>query len=143
MLGRVMIEAKRAQTEAAVLEANSSFYRAFTRADYPAMARLWAEQAPVACFHPGAPVIAGRRPVLESWRQILRAPLPMRCDHAMVHLLGDTAFVTCYEASGNRPAHLAATNGFVLEDGSWRMVIHQAGPLSNPLPRPAPPSAAN
>jgi ketosteroid isomerase-like protein len=138
-----MFGAKRAQAEAAVLEANASFYRAFRHADFAAMSRLWAEQAPVACFHPGGPAVVGRRSVLESWKQILRAPVAMRCDKPTVHLLGESAFVTCYEGNGDRAAHLACTNTFVLEDGTWRMVHHQAGPLSNPIPKPAPPSSVN
>jgi ketosteroid isomerase-like protein len=138
-----MFGVKRADTEADVLEANASFYRAFSRADYASMSRLWAERAPVACFHPGAPLLVGRAQVLESWKQILRGPVPMRCDHAVVHLLGDVAFVTCYEGNGDRPAHLAATNAFVLEDDRWRMVHHHVGPLSSPIAKPAPPSKAN
>lgn len=138
-----MFGAKRAEIEAAVLEANATFYRAFRRADLASMSRLWAERAPVACFHPGAPVLVGRAQVLESWKQILRGPVPMRCDHPVVHLLGEAAIVTCYEGSGERPAHLAATNAFVLEEDQWRMVHHHVGPLSSPMAKPAPPSAAN
>lgn len=42
----------------------------------------------------------------------------------------------CYEGIEAQPAHLAATNAFVLEDGAWRMVHHHAGPLSQPIPEP-------
>jgi len=131
--------------EAAVLAANASFYRVFNAGDAAAMSRLWAEQVPVACFHPAMPALVGREAVMESWRQILRGPLPfvMRCDHARAHVLGTTAFVTCYEGNGDHPAHLAATNIFVLEQDAWKMVHHQAGPLQAPLPRPAPASTAN
>jgi ketosteroid isomerase-like protein len=141
-----MFEPKRAATEAAVLQANAMFYRAFTRGDHAAMSELWARRAPVACFHPASPVLVGREAVLESWSQILRAPTPapMRCDHALVHLAGEAAaVVTCYEGNGERPAHLAATNVFVLEDGAWRMAHHHAGPLSSPIPKPADPASVN
>jgi ketosteroid isomerase-like protein len=136
----------RSQAEAAILIANAAFYRAFTRGDYPAMSALWALRAPVACFHPTSPGLLGRDAVLESWRQILRnAPsFDMRCDRPVVHLASaEVAFVTCYEGNGDHPAHLAATNVFVLEDGSWRMVHHHAGPLASPIPRPATYSATN
>jgi hypothetical protein len=90
-------------------------------------------------------VITGRDAVLESWRAILREPPPaaMRCDRVLVQLLGDAAVVTCYEGNGDRPAHLAATNVFVLEGASWRMVHHHAGPLSRAIPKPSPPSTLN
>jgi hypothetical protein len=140
-----MNEVKRMDAEAGVARANDSFYRAFSEGSYRAMAELWARSAPVVCVHPGAPAIVGRESVLDSWRMILReAPsLPMRCDGVVVNLLGEVAVVTCYEANGDHPAHLAATNVFVLEDGSWRMVHHQAGPLSRGIPRRAPQSTLN
>src|SRR5580700_9969179 len=137
--------ANRTETEAAIVRANASFYRAFTLGSYEAMADLWARSAPVACVHPGSPALSGRESVLESWRMILREPptLGMRCDRAVVHLLGETAVVTCYEGNGDHPAHLAATNVFVLEGGSWRMVHHHAGPLSRAIPKASPVSALN
>jgi ketosteroid isomerase-like protein len=133
-----MSEATQTAIEAEVLQANARFYRAFTAGDYPAMTRLWAERAPCLCFHPGAPALIGREPVLESWRQILREPPPfeMRCDHARAQLFGELAIVTCYEGNGEHPAHLAATNVFTREDGAWRMVHHHVGPLGTPIHRP-------
>lgn len=124
--------------EASIQEANASFYRAFTAGDYVAMARVWAERAPLSCVHPGLPAILGRDAVLQSWRQILdeTTPIDMRCDRVQVHLLGDSAIVTCYEGNGDQPAHLAATNVFVLEAGQWRMVHHHAGPLARTIAKP-------
>jgi len=130
-----MSSAKNPSAEAAVLRANATFYRAFTRGDFPVMSALWAQHAPVTCFHPGSTLIRGRQNVLSAWRQIIAEPAPfeMRCDHATVQLYGSTALVTCYEGNGEQAAHLAATNVFVLESGEWRMVHHQAGPLARPL----------
>jgi ketosteroid isomerase-like protein len=132
-----MTVAVHSEAEAAVLAANAAFYRAFSEGDFAAMSQLWAERASVACFHPTSAVLVGRARVLQSWKQILRqnAPLEMRCHRATVHLLGEAAFVTGYEGNGSQTAHLAVTNVFVLEEGRWRMVHHQAGPLSQPLPR--------
>jgi ketosteroid isomerase-like protein len=132
-----MADRERAGAEAAVIEANQEFYRAFSRGDYPAMSELWAKKAPVACLHPGAKLLAGRQAVLASFRELLAAApaWKMVSRNAMVHLLGEAALVTCLEANGDQPAHLAATNAFVLEDGRWRMVHHHAGPLSVPEPR--------
>lgn len=120
----------------AVLEANDSFYRAFSAGDYAAMCSLWAEHASITCLHPGAPALVGREIVLQSWRQILvdSAPIAMRCDYACVHIYGATAVVLCYEGNDRLPAHLAATNIFVLEADRWRMVHHHAGGLAHPIP---------
>jgi ketosteroid isomerase-like protein len=138
-------QSERVATEVAVLEANRDFYQAFSDGDFDAMSRLWAERAPVACMHPGVPVIVGRARVLASWKGILgdATDWEMSCRGARAHVLGETAFVTCFEASGDKPAHLAATNVFVLEDGHWRMVHHQAGLLSEPIPTSASPDASN
>ena len=121
-----------------MLLANASFYRAFSEGDAQAMVELWAKRAPVACLHPGAELLLGRDAVLGAWRQILRGDqgFELRCDSPTVRVFGETALVQCYEATDDQPAHLAATNAFVLEDGAWRMVHHQAGPLSRPIPKP-------
>lgn len=131
--------AARAEAESAVLLANASFYRAFSEGNASAMSDLWAARAPIACLHPGAPLLVGRDAVLESWRAILREgqAFSLRCSSATVQLLGDVAVVLCYEGGDGEPAHLAATNLFVLEEGTWRMVHHHAGPLSSPIAAPS------
>jgi hypothetical protein len=131
-----MIGAERAKAESAVLFANESFYRAFSEGDARAMAALWAVSAPITCAHPGAPMLIGREAVLGSWRAILREDraFSLRCSSPTVQLLGEVAVVVCYEGGDGEPAHLAATNVFVLEEGSWRMTHHHAGPLSAPIP---------
>lgn len=140
-----MIGPEQAKSESAVLIANASFYRAFSEGDAAAMADLWALRAPVACIHPGAPVLVGREAVLKSWRQILRTEqaFNLRCDSATVQLLGGVAIVLCYEGGQTEPSHLAATNVFVLEEGAWRMVHHHAGPLSSPIARSSPSTLVN
>ncbi len=136
MLDGLMNARERAQAEAAVLEANQEFYKAFSRGDYPAMSELWAKRVPIACLHPGAPLLSGRNAVLASWRQLLDAApaWEMVGRDTTVHLFGQGAFVTCLEANGAEPAHLMATNIFVWEEGRWRLVHHHAGPLSVPVP---------
>jgi ketosteroid isomerase-like protein len=139
-----MADRERARVETAVLEANDEFYRSFSRGDYAAMSDLWAKVAPVACLHPGGRLLSGRQAVLSSFRELLAAApaWKMVSRDASVHVFAEAAFVTCLEANGDQPAHLAATNIFVLEDGRWRMVHHHAGPLSVPEPRRRP-SLAN
>lgn len=120
------------QREDEVRASNDEFYRAFRERDLEAMEAIWARRAPVALMHPGMDVIVGRVEVMRSWRGILAhegAPR-LQCARVQVHVLGDTAYVTCLEGTaGDRPA-LIATNVFTREDGLWRMVHHQAAPLS-------------
>jgi hypothetical protein len=133
------------RSEAAVLQANASFYRVFTAGDFPAMARLWASQTQISCIHPGGGAIVGRSRVLETWREILQQPpgYVMRADHARAQLLGEVAIVLCYEGNDDQPSHLAATNVFVLEDGAWRIIHHQAGPMARPIAMPVPDNQSN
>ena len=116
----------------AVLFANEAFYRAFADGDLDAMEAMWAREAPVACIHPGWNLISGRDEVMESWRSILEsANRPAVRNHGdQAFLYGDTAFVICYEAL--EEGFLVATNVFVVENGAWRMVHHQAGPTTPP-----------
>ena len=114
----------------AILFANEAFYQAFTDRDMGEMGAIWSEQAPVACFHPGWHPLAGREAVLESWRAILAnadSP-PIRCREPRVHLRGEMAFVVCYEDIHGQ--FLVATNVFVREGRTWRIVHHQAGPTA-------------
>lgn len=118
--------------EADLRRANESFYRAFRERDIAAMDRVWAEQVPISCMHPGMPVISGRDAVMRSWRGILGHPgaPTLHCSGVRVHLLGTSAYVTCLEGQPNVPPRLIATNVFTMEAGFWRLVHHQAGPLS-------------
>ena len=117
-------------TEAELLAANEAFYGAFARRDYAVMEALWARTAPVACIHPGWDPLFSRETVLESWRAILdgaRTPA-VGCSRARAFVLGEAAYVVCTESIGG--ADLVATNVFVREDGAWRLVHHQAGPVA-------------
>ena len=78
-----------AAAEAAVLGANATFYKAFTDGDYAAMSALWAERAPVTCFHPGGQAVVGRSAVMGTWKQILggASSFELRCDHPVVRVI--------------------------------------------------------
>jgi hypothetical protein len=120
----------------AVLFANEAFYRAFAARDVAAMDSVWARHLPVACVHPGWGRLNGREPVMESWRSILENPgaPAITCRDAAPYMLGEVAFVVCYEVIGN--TYLIATNVFAREGGTWHMVHHQAGPTTG-VPEPA------
>ena len=120
----------------AVLAANLEFYRAFSTRDLAAMDALWARKAPVACVHPGWPVLADREAIIESWQGILSNPNAPRlvCYDERVLLYGDTALVLCEEELEG--GTLIASNFFVREDGVWRICHHQAGHLAARRPQP-------
>jgi len=116
---------------AAALAANQAFYDAFAAGDIRQMEAAWAKDAPVACAHPGAPLLVGRAVVLESWASILRGggKPDVVCLNPQVHLLGGAAYVTCYERLGGvSGTTLLATNVLAKEAGAWRMVHHHASP---------------
>ena len=114
---------------AAALAANESFYQAFNQKDPEYMARVWAVKADVTCIHPGWNVLSGREMVIQSWTSILNNPGQPRIviGGATVSFFGDVALVFCRELVAGSP--LIATNLLVLEDGEWRMVHHQSGPV--------------
>ena|SRR5438552_8289822 len=117
--------------ELAVLTANESFYAAFARHDLARMDELWARQRPISCLHPGWSVLVGRDAVMASWRGILRSEdMVIEATAPRAFILGDAAYVLCFEGVGGEPPILVATNVFAREDGAWRMVHHQAGQLA-------------
>ncbi|MCB9634268.1 MAG: nuclear transport factor 2 family protein [Sandaracinus sp.] len=138
MGGRRVSSKAVAPLEDEVRAVNEAFYRAFRERDLAAMERLWAEEAPIACIHPGLAPQLGRAEVMRGWRVLLahpRAPT-LVCSQVKVHVLGTAAYVTCLEGHETQPPRLVATNVFVLEEGRWRMVHHQAGPLAGGPPPP-------
>jgi len=123
------------------LFANERFYAAFAAGDTAAMDALWAKSAPLLCVHPGAQPLAERPRIMESWHAILGDPgvAEMRMDTPRLQRHGEFVLVSCYERLGG--GTLLGLNGFVFEDGTPRMVLHQAGPCHD-APSPPPPSAA-
>ena len=121
----------------AALAANAEFYDALASGNYGAMDELWAATTPVLCTHPGTPALHGREAVMESWRDVLSSPPPVTCSSSRVAVVRGLAFVTCLEHIGD--GTLAASNVFVWENRSWKLVHHQSGALSTLDPEtPAP-----
>lgn len=119
----------------AILFANEAFYRAFAARNFEAMDEVWARHQPVACIHPGWGPLSGRAEVMASWEAILNHPAQpsVSCLAPEAHMLGDAAYVICFEEVGG--SYLLATNIFVREGAAWRLVHHQAGPTSAAPPR--------
>jgi len=111
----------------AVLAANEAFYRAFNEKAVEAMEEIWSSSGEVSCIHPGWNVLEGREVVLGSWRTILGNPDQPRIvfGGAAVQVLGDAALVVCRELVAGSP--LAASNVFVNEAGTWKLIHHQSG----------------
>ena len=116
-----------------ILFANEAFYTAFASGDVDAMDKLWAHEHPCACLHPGAPPLMDREEIMMSWQHILAdtGVTSIEMHSAKVIASGDVALVVCIEALAG--GALVATNGFILEDGQWRMILHQAGPCPDAL----------
>jgi len=117
-------------SDSEVLAANDAFYAAFARKDLEAMDDIWSKHAEIACVHPGWDAIRGRDEVLASFRAILQSPgaPPIRPSRATATVIGDVAFVVCTESIDD--TELVATNVFVRENGAYRLVLHQAGPIA-------------
>lgn len=112
-----------------VLRANEAFYRAFNEKDFDAMSTVWSDSEGISCIHPGWNVLEGREPVLDSWQNILANAGQPRIvfGGATVQVMGSVAMVICRELVAGSP--LAATNVFANEDGVWKLVHHQSGPV--------------
>ena len=115
-----------------LLFANDLFYRAFAARDMKALGEIWADAPAISCTHPGWNPVTGRIAVLESFRTILLGPNPpdIRCLAPEPIVLGDSAYVMCYEGLGGH--FLAATNIFVRDGRLWRLHHHHAGPAGTP-----------
>lgn len=109
--------------------ANSAFYAAFDDGDMKAMEAVWSSREDISVFHPNARGIRGRDSVMLSWRHVLvdAAPPDITPVELALILSGKTAMVICEEDLGS--ARMIATNIYANENGSWRLVHHQASPL--------------
>lgn len=115
----------------AILAANAAFYQAFNQADFAEMSRIWAD-GDVSCIHPGWPAVTGRQAVLDSFRNIFRAPEREKIEHHddVVMVSGSASWVLNVEIISGAALALAATNWFQRIDGEWRMIHHQASPIA-------------
>ena len=126
--------------EAAVVEANAGFYRAFEALDVAAMDRVWAHGAHVKCVHPGWPLLTGWEAVRESWTAIFESTQEMRFTLSDVQAVvgGDLAWVTCTEnilsdvAGRVTVTAILATNVFARDVDGWRLVHHHASHILAP-----------
>lgn len=115
--------------EQLVLKANESFYEAMVTGDYRSMESLWAKDNDVVVVHPGWPPLHGWDAVMDSWRRILRGDSTrgIYCSNARPYVMDKVALVVCSECFPE--GELVATNIFIFEDGKWKIMHHQGGPM--------------
>ncbi len=124
----------------AVLEVQRRFYEAFESRDLDAMSEVWEHSDRVTCAHPGWAPLHGWGAVVASWLGIFSGPQRLQfivTDERAV-VAGDIAWVTAEEnlLDGADGAAVAAINLYARDDeGRWRMVAHQGGPVSPEAPR--------
>jgi ketosteroid isomerase-like protein len=116
-----------------VLDANQRFYDAHEQRDLDAMRAVWEHSDRVVCVHPGWPILRGWPPVEESWRRILSGPGRNQfiLTNLAVTVAGDMAWVTVDEnlVAGATAGTIAATNVYVTDGSTWRLVIHHGSPV--------------
>ena len=123
--------------QAAVLEANQAFYRAFEKKDIEAMEALCSKGIGSLCIHPGRKALKGWDAIRQSWVQIFKATryLEIDLDVMSVGISGDLAYVVLVEkvmqVAGNRrlEAKSMATNMFEHMGGKWYLVHHHGSPI--------------
>jgi ketosteroid isomerase-like protein len=121
-------------------EAEAAFYEAFRSIDLERMAAVWSDGDKVLCIHPGSGLLRGRQAVMQSWMEIFSGSEPPIVEFRVVDefTTGDLAVRLVEERIRPRgkPASAAnrvlATNVYLREGGSWRLVDHHASlPLVN------------
>ncbi len=128
--------------ELEVLTANQAFYLALESLDLEQMVAVWWHEDWVKCLHPGWDLISGWEKVMESWVSIFRSTAQLRVVviRPLVHVMGDTAWVSCIEnvtsthEGGFETALIEATNIFVRRGSQWRLVHHHTTPLPGRVP---------
>jgi ketosteroid isomerase-like protein len=128
--------------EEEVSNANRKFYAALHALDLSLMAQAWAHEDWVKCLHPGWDLLVGWEEVRESWEKIFRSTdqMMVSVSRALVHVAGDTAWVSCLEnittafQNDFSTALVEATNIFQRRQGRWLMVHHHTTPLAQPPP---------
>lgn len=116
-----------------ILFYNDAFYQAFLNRDAEAMNTLWSEDASLLCIHPGSIALTNRNDVLASWRDILSNDNCPQIKHKADQIVRypELVLLTCFEWDEREPHNvLLATNGFIRDKDSYKMVLHQAGPAT-------------
>ena len=111
-------------------EAEAGYYKAFSKCDADAMARVWAEDD-VICIHPGGRAIVDRGSIIRSWESIFNNSSGAKIEYAVVrqwvaddlavHLVSEELTVL-----GTETVVVLATNVYRRIADNWFMVEHHA-----------------
>jgi len=121
--------------------AAEAFYRAFANGDVATMGELWLDDATACCVHPARDPVIGHGPVMDSWREILREASSFDISfHAAVRLddkdLVVHVGVERLTTDSGHVALLSVTNAFRRVPDGWRIVLHHAAPVQQPIAAP-------
>lgn len=127
------------KNEELAMAANDNFYKAFNTRDLDAMKKVWSSQERVICVHPGWNPLDGFEPIMESWQGIFKNSGNMNIEASDVTVVAseDLAWVSCVEklytiaTHGVLASKVYSTNLFQLNNGSWKMVMHHASPMTS------------
>lgn len=127
----------------AVLAANAAFYAAFEARDLDAMHEVWERSDRACVVHPGWPAQQGWPRVITTWDALFNGPEALHCIvlDERVEVIGHVGIVSCEEqilqGLGSEPeggeglasARVAATNVFVRDGESWKLILHHGSPV--------------
>lgn len=120
-------------------EVEASFYDAMQRGDLEAMMALWADEADIACIHPGGGRHLGPAAVRASFAEVFAQGgvdvqpvsvqrLPTR-EMALHHVVER---VRLQVGDGLHTGWALATQAYLLTPRGWRLVLHHASPGGPP-----------
>jgi len=126
--------------ELGIRKSQLKYYTAVSNGDMDAMPEIWSETSPIRCVHPGMDSVQGREAVMESWRRYFSVPVPpsasslfftIKPERVQIDIYGLIAICSCVEKTEGG-GQLEALNMYKRENGSWKMTLHQAGPILRP-----------
>lgn len=118
--------------------AAEAFYRAFADGDVVTMAEIWLDDTRACCVHPAREPVIGHGPVMDSWREILLEASSFDISyHAAVQLDNEDLVVHVgverLTTGSGQVALLSVTNAFRRMPDGWRIVLHHAAPVQQPV----------
>ena len=135
-LEKAIADAKTA-AEFGVRKSQSEFYEAVSSCDMDAMSDVWSTSSQIRCVHPGMASVEGRKGVMDSWQRYFSVPVPpssssslftIQPERTQIEICGLVAICSCVEKTQGG-GQLEALNIYKRENGSWKMILHQAGPI--------------
>jgi len=120
--------------ELGVRKSQLEFYTAFSNGDMDALSEIWSKTSHIRCVHPGMASVEGYKAVMESWKRYFSVPVPssslfnIKPERVQIEIYGLIAICSCLEKTQGG-GQLEALNIYKRENGSWKMTLHQAGPI--------------